>query len=202
MYCIKLRSYWFPYSYAFQFTGHKTLVHKPNFKDSYRIIRGGKTSKMLRSKVNTLKKIMRKYQGGNTEQNYFSLYHIYIHDVTPWWLIIMHRRLNLKNWTSNVGRNVEHVLSWQIISVCGFKINCYEICSWKFQKNSKEVALYSTLLFPVSRSTCFGHIPCPSSGAQLTVLTASGVDKQCVSSCHRGWVRTMHGMISIKWSWK
>jgi hypothetical protein len=53
-------------------------------------------------------------------------------------------------------------------------------------KNSNEMALYSTLLFLVSRSTCFGHIPCPSSGAQLTVLTASGVDKQCVSSCRRG----------------
>jgi hypothetical protein len=45
-------------------------------------------------------------------------------------------------------------------------------------KNSNEMTpFYSTLLFPVGRSTCFGHIPCPSSGAQLTVLTASGVDK-------------------------
>jgi hypothetical protein len=52
-------------------------------------------------------------------------------------------------------------------------------------KNSNKMTLYSTLLFPVSRSTCFGHIPCPSSGAQLTVLTASGVDKQCVSSHRR-----------------
>jgi hypothetical protein len=51
-------------------------------------------------------------------------------------------------------------------------------------KNS-EMTLYSTL-FPVSRSTCFGHIPRPSSGAQLTVLTASRVDKQCVSSRRRG----------------
>jgi hypothetical protein len=32
----------------------------------------------------------------------------------------------------------------------------------------------------------FRHIPCQSSGAQLTVLTASGVDKQCVSSRRRG----------------
>jgi hypothetical protein len=47
------------------------------------------------------------------------------------------------------------------------------------------MTLYSTLLFPVSRSTCFGHIPCPSSGAQLSVLTASGVDNQCVSSRRR-----------------
>jgi hypothetical protein len=45
---------------------------------------------------------------------------------------------------------------------------------------------YSTLLFPVGRCTCFGHIPYPSSGAQLTVLTAYGVDKQCVSSRRRG----------------
>jgi hypothetical protein len=52
-------------------------------------------------------------------------------------------------------------------------------------KNSNKMTLYSTLLFPVSRSTCFGHIPCPSSGAELTVLTASGVDKQCVSSRRR-----------------
>jgi hypothetical protein len=52
-------------------------------------------------------------------------------------------------------------------------------------KNSNKMTLYSTLLF-VSRSTYFGHIPCPSSGAQLTVLTASGVDKQCVSSRRRG----------------
>jgi hypothetical protein len=41
------------------------------------------------------------------------------------------------------------------------------------------MTLYSTLLFPVSRSTCFGHIPCPSSGAQLTVFTASAVDSVC-----------------------
>jgi hypothetical protein len=34
-------------------------------------------------------------------------------------------------------------------------------------KNSdKMTALYSTLLFPVSRCAYFGHIPCPSSGAQ------------------------------------
>jgi hypothetical protein len=55
-----------------------------------------------------------------------------------------------------------------------------------FKKNSNKMTLYSTLLFPASRSTCFGHIPCPSSGAQLAVLTASGVDKQCVSSRRRG----------------
>jgi hypothetical protein len=53
-------------------------------------------------------------------------------------------------------------------------------------KDSNEMTLYSALLFPVSRSTCFGHMPCPSSGAQLTVLTTSGVDKQCVSSRRRG----------------
>jgi hypothetical protein len=65
-------------------------------------------------------------------------------------------------------------------------------------KNSNKMTLYSTLLFPVSRSTRFGHIPCPSSGAQLTVLTASGVDKQCVSSCRRGWVRTgIYSFISV-----
>jgi hypothetical protein len=33
-----------------------------------------------------------------------------------------------------------------------------------------------------SRSTCFGHIPCPSSGAQLAVLTASGVDTHRLST--------------------
>jgi hypothetical protein len=53
-------------------------------------------------------------------------------------------------------------------------------------KNSNKMTLYSTLLFPVSRSTCFGHVPCPSSGAHLTVLTASEVDKQCVSRRRRG----------------
>jgi hypothetical protein len=44
----------------------ETLVHKSNFKDTHRIIRKGETSKMLGSKVNTLRKIMIKYQGGNT----------------------------------------------------------------------------------------------------------------------------------------
>jgi hypothetical protein len=45
--------------------------------------------------------------------------------------------------------------------------------SWiSFKKFQRDDTLYSTLLFPVGRSTCFGHIPCPSSGAQLTVLTA------------------------------
>jgi hypothetical protein len=53
--------------------------------------------------------------------------------------------------------------------------------------------LYSTLLFPVSRSTCFGRIPRPSSGAQFKLFTASGltngvspavvVDEYC-TKCH------------------
>jgi hypothetical protein len=68
-----------------------------------------------------------------------------------------------------------------------------------FKKFQRDDTLYSTLLFPVSRSTCFGHIPCPSSGAQLTVLTVSGVDKQCVSSRRRGWVRTEKCFILYYW---
>jgi hypothetical protein len=43
------------------------------------------------------------------------------------------------------------------------------------------MTLYSTLLFPVSRSTCFGHIPCPSSGAQFN-CTHSIWGRQTVSS--------------------
>jgi hypothetical protein len=58
-----------------------------------------------------------------------------------------------------------------------------ELVSKKFQRDD---TFYSTSLFPVGRCTCFGHIPCPSSGAQLTVLTESGVDKQRVSSRRRG----------------
>jgi hypothetical protein len=46
------------------------------------------------------------------------------------------------------------------------------------------MTLYSTLLFPVSRATCFGRNPRPSSGAQ-TVFTASGIDRRCVSSRRR-----------------
>jgi hypothetical protein len=49
-------------------------------------------------------------------------------------------------------------------------------------KNPNKMTLYSTLLFPASRCMCFRHIPCPSSGAQLTVRTASGVDTHCLST--------------------
>jgi hypothetical protein len=63
----------------------------------------------------------------------------------------------------------------------------------KFQKNSNEMTLlYSILLIPVSRSTCFGVNSHPSSGARLTVFTASGVYKQCVAGRRRGWVGTIH----------
>jgi hypothetical protein len=83
------------------------------------------------------------------------------------------------------------ILTAQIVSPPAIKgkfLQKYIFCPYhsvhreSISKNSNKVTLYSTLLFPVSRSTRFGHIPCPSSGAQITVLTACGVDKQCVFS--------------------
>jgi hypothetical protein len=41
---------------------------------------------------------------------------------------------------------------------------CFFLVLKKFQRDD---TLYNTLLFPVSRSTCFGRNPRPSSGAQL-----------------------------------
>jgi hypothetical protein len=37
-------------------------------------------------------------------------------------------------------------------------------------KNFRDDTLYSALLFPVSRSTCFRRNPRPSSGAQLNCI--------------------------------
>jgi hypothetical protein len=51
-------------------------------------------------------------------------------------------------------------------------------------KKFRDDTLYSTLLFPVSRSTCFGRNPRPSSGAHLNSIHSIWDDSSTTTAGH------------------